>query len=258
MSNIIWRCGDGVVATWVPVSEFQQHYWRRREGKIRRTADRSTFCKSVFHPEVEKRAFAAVGLLTLVFQLFLSPAFGTTLFSYTISQGGSQPGQVTSMTFPTQYDGFSHYYQNAIFLNDSFTQADIGETVSITPESDPNFNAFASEMTDGVPESIVFWFLPAPAVNISGQVESESNVIWGDQNDPRIDLQGDAIDSFSLTLDSLQVNNSEDSSSFEATITLSATGVPEPATSSLLLILVGGMGGRRFGRRCKPPTAGRP
>lgn len=179
---------------------------------------------------------------------FAAPGMAGTLFTVTVEQGGTQPGQVASIRFPIQYSGNLTYEQNAIFTDDVFTKADVGRTLTITRATDPNFNAIVSKMTDGIPQAIIFWFVPSPAVNISGSGINESFVLFGKQSDPTIDLHGNQISSFSLTLNSLQINNSTTDSSFNASITFSAA-IPEPGASVGLALLLLSLGGRHLGRK---------
>jgi hypothetical protein len=73
---------------------------------------------------------------------------------------------------------------------------------------------------------------------------SEAQVVWADDNDPRIDLQGYSIDSYSMTLESLVFNYYPDGSSeYFTTVRFSAEGtpVPEPATLAMLFCAFTGL-----------------
>ncbi len=136
---------------------------------------------------MRKFAILVLALLPTFLVCSTSNAFGSTLFSFTAGEGGSQPGTVTSMTYPI---GYPTQWPETLFARQSFTLADIGQTVTITPATDPNFKAFTSMLTDGTNEIMTFWFDPAPAVNESGQDWYESYVVWGSNTDPRVDLHG--------------------------------------------------------------------
>jgi hypothetical protein len=178
-----------------------------------------------------------------------------TLFSFTTSQGGSEAGTVSSLTFPTQYGGNPTYLTNSIFATEPFTTADVGKVVTISRADDPNFNSFVTELTDGLDETIYFWFVPAPAFNIGGQGWDETLVVWGRSNDPRIDLSGQTVRFLSMQLDSFTATNQNGSSSFNASITFSGSDtIPEPASGTLIALLAVGLLGRR--RRKLPGDVG--
>jgi hypothetical protein len=182
------------------------------------------------------KAICAIAL-TSAWAAFLYPATApaATLFSFSTYEGGSQPGTVSDLTFPIQFSGNTTYLTNSVFAGDEFTAADVGKVVTITATSDPNYLAFVNELTDGRPESMIFWFVPAPATNISGQGWNEQSVVWGDPTDPRVDLHGYTVRSLSLELDALTISNQGSSSSFNATITFSGSDtVPEPPRGGIL------------------------
>jgi hypothetical protein len=178
----------------------------------------------------------------VIFLLAVSvlPVTGEVLFSCNVGQGGSQPGTTSSITYPI---GYNSLWPKMIFSGKSFTLDDIGRTMTITPATDPNFSAFTALFTDGSSEGITFWFSPAPAVSMSGQVWSESSVVWGSTNDPRIDLHGFKITSYSIKQNSLSITNSDDGrSSFSASITFSAEGYAVPEPSTFVLLGLGALG----------------
>jgi hypothetical protein len=63
-----------------------------------------------------------------------------------------------------------------IFDHFHFTAADVGRTVTVTRDTDPQFDAFTAMLTDAVKQQMVLWFLPEPEVNETGGVYSESLV----------------------------------------------------------------------------------
>jgi hypothetical protein len=177
-----------------------------------------------------------------------SGAMAKVLLSYTVGQGGTQPGVVSSLKFPIEYlSPSSVSLSGRIFTGFSFTTSDVGKTVTITPANDSNFNAFTSLLTDGISEDYVtFWFIPSPAQNESGQGWHEPMVAWGNDADPRIDLHGSTIASYSLTLNSLTVQNGPTTSTFNAQITFTASdSVPEPSSAMMLPVAAAGMIVRR-------------
>jgi hypothetical protein len=191
-----------------------------------------------------------LAILLFVFPLAVA---GKPLFSFTVQQGGEQNGIVSSLTYPIQPASVTSYLEKSIFASIPFTLADVGTTRTITSQTDPNFDAFAASLTDGSPELITFWFVPAPAVNISGQSWKESSVVFGNDNDPRTDLHNMAIASFSLHLDALTIANGPVRSTFDSTITLSADDglpVPEPSSCGLVLAMMACAASRR-GRRAR-------
>lgn len=130
-----------------------------------------------------------------------------------------------------------------IFASQQWTPSDVGRTVVISP-GDENFAPFSNSLTDGVRDSLNFGVYPGPAVNRSGVVFFEPTVVWGNDQDPRIDLHGGVVNSYTLRLDSLSITNDPVTgrSTFNATATFAAYGdppVPEPVSTALLLLCVG-------------------
>jgi hypothetical protein len=108
----------------------------------------------------------------------------------------------------------------------------VGRTITETDSDPNNFTPFTAALTDGAPEGLDFEAEPIGG----GYIVPEAFVIFGDEDDPRIDLHGDNIDSYTLTLDSLTITNNADrtGSTYSYLTTFSAygtgpvVGVPEP------------------------------
>jgi hypothetical protein len=124
----------------------------------------------------------------------------------------------------------------------------------------PGFEQVASRLTDGTRDYVVFLFDGlTPGVSPS---YFESQLVWGDQHDPRVDLNGFVVDSLSLRVDRLAFtspgrNPNGDGSWTDVSgrFTLSAQGrlVPEPSGSAVLtLVAAAGLMSRgRRGDACR-------
>jgi hypothetical protein len=164
------------------------------------------------------------------------------LFSFHEGLGEIQTGVASSITYSLQFEDYSAESptSHAIFDFYHFTTVDIGKTVTVDAFADSDFNAFVAEMTDGIPENLIFYMLPSPAVNGTGLLYQESEFIYHTTNDPRIDLHGYKITSFKLHLDDLSFtyDPSTDQSEFGSDVTITAQGIqiPEPATLAIASI----------------------
>jgi hypothetical protein len=172
----------------------------------------------------------------LVFCGAIVPAEAASLFSLAFDQGqGGSAAYVDSFSYPITYGSME---PNRIFFDQIFTPSDIGKTVTITPETDPYFNDFTNLLTDGISEQFTIWAKPLPPGSVAvGQTFSEAWAVWGNSQDPRIDLHGYQITSYSITLDSLSIAHENGQSICSGSITFSAQGyaVPEPSTIAMLL-----------------------
>lgn len=128
-----------------------------------------------------------------------------------------------------------------IFAQFSWTPSDAGRTVTVTSGNDPNFNAFATLLTDGRPEELVLYQAAGPAPTfMEGSGFRESDVVFGNGIDPRVDMHGYQIESLSMELVSMSIQNpADDSGSYMVNynIVFSGSGhpVPEPAFAAVLL-----------------------
>ena len=132
-----------------------------------------------------------------------------------------------------------------------FTPADAGRTVTLTPASGGDFGRLTGRLTDGTRHVIFFeWSTPDGG---GGLGAFEPAIIWGDVNDPRIDLAGYQVDSLSLRVDRLSFTQQGGRTDISGAFTLSAEGraIPEPA-AGLTALLPTGAGLLRRRRRSQP------
>lgn len=161
------------------------------------------------------------------------------LFSFDLGFiSGTQSGRTDYITMPIASQLLNGQPGPAIFAPRRWTPDDIGRTETLTPADDPNFVAFTTALTDGKPQYLAFGFFPGPSVNITAWLQKEQLVVWGDMDDPRIDLKGYVVTSYTQRLDSLTLSNppGNDSSFLMASETFSAFGsrVPEPTIGGIL------------------------
>ena len=187
-------------------------------------------------------AFAMVFHYTVGTASAFSPAPPKLLFSFpgiiVGQQGGAPP---SSFTFPV----FSSvpgpdYSGPPVILNQRWTVADVGKTVSVPAASNIPLGI---ALTDGVLENLSF---DVNGIG-DGYAVPEPYAIFGNQYDPRIDLHGDTITSYSLTLNSLSVSNNgyQYQTTFAAYGYGPVQGVPEPGTLVMLLVICAGCTVRR-------------
>ena len=175
------------------------------------------------------RYFLSVLLCVTAYPRMVS---ASVLFSYTINEGTSSATPDSHLSFPIQFYAFGPYTYTSglIFSADQFGLGDVGKTVTITQDTDPNFNSFVAGLEDGIDDLMIFWSISD--LGPFGSPAVESAVIWGNSSDPRIDLHGYNVESISLRLDSLSQEDTTNGSFFyPAALTLSASDtVPEPAS----------------------------
>lgn len=136
-----------------------------------------------------------------------------------------------------------------IFKGTVITPNDVGRTITASGGTDPQFNNFVSFLTNGKNNLIFIQYKEIDGF-AGGGVGTIENYFTSSPT--RIDFFGDAIDSISLKIDSLEVSrtvleNGFINSSFFAKATLSINGqpsstqtVPEP-TSLMGLMMFGGL-----------------
>jgi hypothetical protein len=110
-----------------------------------------------------------------------------------------------------------------LFEDAAWGTNDLGTTRFVTAATDPDFDGFVSLMTNGIRDDLLF------TVSLYGgwvgNGWSETAVIFG-STDPRIDLQGNRIDSLSIYLDSTN----------SYVFTAYGEAIPEPSSVSLVLL----------------------
>lgn len=140
------------------------------------------------------------------------------------------------------------YPSNApIFSGLKVTPGDVGKTFTVNADTDPNFNQFASYLTDGKPDGMLMSTGTGSLGRAGGSIGASGNLFGGNP-----DLAGNRIDSISvrinsMNLDSPGTNPNGDGAwtdeSFNATVIVegeplnqrSASSVPEPSSTLGLL-----------------------
>jgi hypothetical protein len=114
-------------------------------------------------------------------------------------------------------------------------QSDVGSTRVITAANSAAFGNVVGLLTNGLPDVLTVGEGVGPT---GGGYRSsyEAYALYGDLNDPRIDLHGFQIDSFNLTLNRLSFANDGHNTTFSYHYTVSIQGepVPEPGTLAAL------------------------
>lgn len=184
-----------------------------------------------------------VGVFGCLFVISLAPAnaLAAQLFSYQFMSGFGTPADLrnsASIEMRISAPGDPDANSGPILFSDRpWTPADIGSMRTATAATYPDFNDFASELTDGQLEAIGL-FDPG-----GGLAAIEPYVIWGNAHDPRVDLHGYRIDSITMRLDSITFM--QDSvfpppfTDVTYAITVSADGapLPEPALASIAAVI---------------------
>src|SRR5687767_2443121 len=120
-----------------------------------------------------------------------------------------------------------------------FADGDEGRTVTLTDSTASDFDRVVERLTDGTRHVMLFEWMTRDGGGGGGS--SEPAAIWGDADDPRVDLAGFVIDSLALRADRLtfteETRPSGPWTAVSGTFTLSAEGrpVPEPAGAMVAL-----------------------
>ena len=148
----------------------------------------------------------------------------------------------------------NRYPSNApLFDGLKVTPADVGRTFTVNADTDPNFNQFASYLTDGNPDGMQLITGTGTLGRAGGALGASGNLFGGNP-----DLAGNRIDSISIQINSMNLdspgtNPNADGvwtdESFNATVIVegeplnqqSAAPVPEP-TSTLGVLAFGVLG----------------
>lgn len=139
------------------------------------------------------------------------------------------------------------YPSNApIFNGLKVTPGDVGKTFTVNADTDPNFNQFASYLTDGKPDGMLMNMGTGSLGRAGGSIGASGNLFGGNP-----DLAGNKIDSISVRINSMNLvtpgtNPNGDGvwtdQSFNATVIVegsplgrSSAAVPEPTSTFGLL-----------------------
>lgn len=125
-----------------------------------------------------------------------------------------------------------------IFEGFALAPADVGKTFVANAANDPDFVGLVAILTNGVSD----WVREQLADSRIGAAEivNEGAFFFGDGSGAHVDFYGYSISSISLRVDQLSLANGI---SFQGTITVEGSAIPEPSTVALaslgLFILVG-------------------
>jgi len=193
-----------------------------------------------------KQATTALYLGFVAFALFLGSANADELFSWTMDLNGGFGGHNQfppfDLSFAIQTD---QYYNRTTLFDVKWSTNDVGATLTATPATYNNFDAFAADMTDGISDVLDYTLQSWGAGGEAWQAD-ESGVYFNSKPGSPADLQGNQIDSISLKLNSLSLTPGmvgDPHVIFSYNLTLSAQGhaIPEPSTWSLLALGVGAL-----------------
>ena len=88
-----------------------------------------------------------------------------------------------------------------------FSPADVGRTVTVTEATDPEFNAVAAALTNGVNDPLYFQVIGHPGGGGPFDVRSEAFSFFGDSSGAQgIDFKDFTIQCISLRINSLTLN----------------------------------------------------
>jgi hypothetical protein len=168
------------------------------------------------------------GLLPLVCVLLLraNAAPAAVLFSSTISDVsiGSNLSNVT-LSVIIRREGHPIMEKLCpLFEDATWGIDDLGTTRVVTAATDPDFDGFAAFITNGIKDDIGFYAL-TPAGGV-GHGFAEPSLFFGDAADPRIDLQGNVIESISIYLESTT----------SYIFTINGVAIPEPSSGMLIIL----------------------
>jgi hypothetical protein len=177
------------------------------------------------------------------------------LMSYnaTLHGGGAIVISNLYFSFGYVYDPFTAG-PKTLFGAIPWTNGDAGKTVTVSSDADdPNWSTFVSLITDGStdiqgvfnnPFGINVSDAPNDSNVVAGVAGTEAAFLFGNRNDPRIDLHGSTIDSASITVNSISVTSPGSDPNHDgiwtdgiANVTFTVMGeppAPEPTSLSTL------------------------
>lgn len=223
---------------------------------------------------IEKTTIAAAGVVTLIILGTSNAAQAAILsrFDYDTSWVNYRGGEGIKMTFGITDEAFnipvndrgnyrSDYLKaftnrsSKLFDDIELTKNDVGKIFTATADTNPEFKNFASLLTDGKNNKLIFGkeYIGSPVAIFAARDEKN---FWypsegeGSKKDNKIDFNGYIIDQISLQLDSSDL--------FKVTFTIeghpqvsasTSQSVPEP--SSAIGLLLFGAGGAVAGFKRK-------
>ena len=116
-----------------------------------------------------------------------------------------------------------------LFESIVFTPSEVGTTVTVTKDDDPEFNEVVAILTNGVNDPLVFEAIGHPYGCINGDGGSEAGSFFGDPSGANgIDFQGFTITSIGLRMDALTLDIQSDRNwtDFFTTYTIIIEGEP--------------------------------
>jgi len=184
------------------------------------------------------RTFTALAAAFTVF-VTLQPADAMPICSWTKGSAGATGGVHDSLHvwLETAPDTFS--VRSAVLFEDLvLSEGDVGSTFTATSASDPGFDGFVGEITDG--DDGYVWLMHCGGIGGGGSATLES-VVFASAGNP--DLRGYSLTSIDLHLDAMTLTprgNPPDRTGYDYTVTVTFHGdpvpevIPEPASIALL------------------------
>lgn len=204
------------------------------------------------------RAVRNTIVISAVFCLKSLAANAATIVQIPLSSWAMQGGNYTSFSFEAEYlqqpasQGIYPIPNTKIFDAILITPNDVGRNYTLSSDTDdPQFTGFVAQLTNGIDDPFIFWYLTGGSGPGYGQ--QESTAFASVLKPGEVDLSHYRIDSVTVHVDTLSMIWSNDQfpcrtssgcteTTFSGTLTINGTVLPAPIPAAFWLFGSGWIG----------------